>query len=207
MSSSTDIGLSETSLKLVGLFSNRLSLRGIYNVELLNGHTFILGNKCICLVETALASIYFKETIVFFTEITTAVQTVLSVVCLSLSNWHKNKKAIIQSQYSKRGIWEYVPAIGDHTPQPPWENLGYWKGEFQFDNSWHLRFRRNNSVFVLTVKHVNSSILCTGCSRVHGSLPKQSKCVLWTWRHVPLTVPLVASSGRCFGSMGSEAFC
>ena len=61
------------------------------------------------------------------------------------------------------------------------------------------QFRRRNSVFVRAAEHWTSSISSTGCSRVHGSLPNQSTCVLWTWRKHS-TVPLMAFCGRCSGS-------
>ncbi|KAK3529492.1 hypothetical protein QTP70_031733, partial [Hemibagrus guttatus] len=53
---------------------------------------------------------------------------------------------------------------------------------------------RSNAVFDLVVEHWTSSIPSTGCSRVRGSLPNQSTCVLWTWRRLS-TVSLVAFCG------------
>ena len=98
-----------------------------------------------------------------------------------------------------RGPQGVFQLLGDHTPPP-----GYWKGEFRRQSN--LGLRRNNVVFVLATEHWTSSIPSAGCSRVHGSLPNQSTCALWTWRRHS-TVSLVAFCGRCSGIKGLGALC
>ena len=46
-----------------------------------------------------------------------------------------------------------------------------------------------------------SYVPSAGCSMVHGSLPNQSTCLLWTWRR-HLTVSLVAFCGRVLWEYG-----
>ncbi|XP_076740219.1 uncharacterized protein LOC143418639 [Maylandia zebra] len=53
-------------------------------------------------------------------------------------------------------------------------------------------------------EHWTSSLSSPGYLRVHGSLPNQSTCVLWTWRRHS-TVSLGVSCGRCCGNMGCLA--
>ena len=56
-------------------------------------------------------------------------------------------------------------------------------------------------VFVQAVEQWTSSTPSAGSFRVHGSLPNQSTCALWTWRRHS-TVSLGESCGGFSGSMG-----
>ncbi|XP_068186274.1 trace amine-associated receptor 13c-like [Antennarius striatus] len=80
---------------------------------------------------------------------------------------------------------------------------GFWRGGL--DRESKRRFRRNKAVIVLVAEHGTSSTLSIECSRVHGSLPKQSTCVLWIWRRHSI-VSLGYLVGRGLGVWGSGPF-
>uniref|UniRef100_A0A672HEW3 Doublecortin domain containing 2B n=1 Tax=Salarias fasciatus TaxID=181472 RepID=A0A672HEW3_SALFA len=93
----------------------------------------------------------------------------------------------------KKGDWRMCSNYRGHTP--PQESLLQGTGTL---------FRRNNAVFLLVMEHWTSSRPSIEGSKVHGSLPNQSTCVLWTWRR-HLTVSLMASCGGCFRNTESGA--
>ena len=63
---------------------------------------------------------------------------------------------------------------------------------------------RSNVVFALEVKEWTSSTPPAGSSRVPGSLPNQSTCVLWIWKQ-HANASLEEYSGGVFGIMGCPA--
>ena len=65
----------------------------------------------------------------------------------------------------------------------------------------NLGFGRSNVVLVQAVDQWTSSTPSAGSLRVHGSLPNQSTCALWTWRRHS-TVSLWESCGGFTGSTG-----